>query len=298
MKRIITIVAVSILAILALSGCTTHKSQSYTFKIDNGESIKVELDTSKGHSLTQKDGTFTVLKGDENMLSGMFTEWTLKEVVQTYGDPSDVVRSSDSEIVWKNGDEYDRVLKISDKTNVILGSQAKEPEDIEEIYGLLTFTVVDGEAADQETNESKQADENTPLTNESTADSANLKEASNTFAFHDLAISLPEGSVGREISDTEFNVAIDGAMVQFVYAPGTKDMTDGEKSAKSFVESQNGELINASSTTVAGNLAGTATYKFGNEECKVYIFTVNKNAYAIYSQNTSALDKIVNSISI
>ena len=61
-----------LITMFMVSACSVSSSMSYTFNVETGDKIKLELDTSSGLSLTQKDGQFVVKKDNETILEGMF----------------------------------------------------------------------------------------------------------------------------------------------------------------------------------------------------------------------------------
>ena len=71
MKRC-TMILSTILLILALCACEVTSSFSYSFDVATGDRIKVELDTSTGLDLSQKDGRFFVKEGEDKIVEGLF----------------------------------------------------------------------------------------------------------------------------------------------------------------------------------------------------------------------------------
>lgn len=69
MKKI-CIAVIAFICMLSITACTT--SFSYTFNVSTGDSIKVTLDTSAGHELSQKDGEFFVSKDGVELTRGIF----------------------------------------------------------------------------------------------------------------------------------------------------------------------------------------------------------------------------------
>ncbi|MCI9292181.1 MAG: hypothetical protein HFF02_02635 [Erysipelotrichaceae bacterium] len=118
------------LSTFCLSAC--HTSKSYTFRIENGEMIEVELDTSDGYDLTQENGRFAVEKSDETILQGYFlTEDGLREKETLILSSKDVEIKRKSEhpklyVYQYDGEaglETDFLLQVEKaKTGVIIGS--------------------------------------------------------------------------------------------------------------------------------------------------------------------------------
>ena len=116
--------------------------------------------------------------------------------------------------------------------------------------------------------------------------------------FHDISYIAPAGSVGREISEVQRNIAIDGKMMQLMFVEAGKDMTDAKMTAEKYAERQNGEIIEFSETTVDGVYASCLTYKAGDTTRRAYIFTVNKNGYAIDGNDAEIVDTFAKDVKI
>lgn len=122
--------------VFTLSGCET--SVSLTFQIENGDKIKVTLDTTDGYKLSEEQGKIYIKKDDKMILGGYF----LTE--QGYEDKLNVVLStSESEVkildkqpenllyqfVGEMGLETIRIMKIEDShTGILIGGFEAEEE--------------------------------------------------------------------------------------------------------------------------------------------------------------------------
>lgn len=95
-------VALAALAlILCLGACT--KTMSYTFVVETGDKIKVEMDVTDGYTFSQKDGTFTAAMDGKDILTGIF----LTE--EMYGQYLEAIQGEDFEILkesQQNGYSY------------------------------------------------------------------------------------------------------------------------------------------------------------------------------------------------
>lgn len=136
---------------LIVSACSARTSRSYTFQVENGDAIKVELDTTDGLSLTQENGRFKVCDGDEDILDGIFIlEDTYKEYLQVKEQPGvtvieDKEKDGNSyflyEVEGTAGIEDNHILFVKgSKTGVILGSLAGK-EKAQEAFAKLTITL-------------------------------------------------------------------------------------------------------------------------------------------------------------
>lgn len=65
-------IATLICLLMAFTFTACSSSKSFTFRIENGESVKVTLDTTDGYNLLQEDGMITVQKDEEDVLNGIF----------------------------------------------------------------------------------------------------------------------------------------------------------------------------------------------------------------------------------
>lgn len=69
-KLIFPVLSMCLVLMLSLTACQTSKS--YSFQIDNGEKIKISLNTTDGYDLLQKEGVFTIQKDEKDILKGYF----------------------------------------------------------------------------------------------------------------------------------------------------------------------------------------------------------------------------------
>ena len=76
MKKIISVLAIALCFCLFLTACST--SFAYTFTIENGDRIKVKLDTTNGHQLEQENGQFTVVEEGKDPMYGALKDQAVK----------------------------------------------------------------------------------------------------------------------------------------------------------------------------------------------------------------------------
>lgn len=73
LKRVTPVLLLCVaLLIVVLTACNPTFRKSFTFHIDNGEQIKVTLDTAGGYDLQQENGRISVEKDGETILVGKF----------------------------------------------------------------------------------------------------------------------------------------------------------------------------------------------------------------------------------
>jgi hypothetical protein len=143
LKNILLLLAVTFL----ITGCTTSKA--YTYTVETGDSIKVELDTSDDHDIDSKV-PFTITKGDKTVSQGRFL------TIDGYNQYVDAAKSDANITIidegTKNGidylfysysdseTEYNYIIKIHDsKTGVSLENTISQ-ESAKECFNHLTFT--------------------------------------------------------------------------------------------------------------------------------------------------------------
>lgn len=145
-KLVACIVSLACVAALA-AGCTTSSSMSYTFSVDNGDAVKITLDTSDKYKMTS-DVPFTISQDGKELSQGTFIQGEAYEqyanVVQT--DEKAVLLDSGTKdgndyVFWcYDGKEYNYVIKIAgSNTGMILGNPVSE-ETAKECFNRLTIT--------------------------------------------------------------------------------------------------------------------------------------------------------------
>ena len=150
LKKYLKLLFLTLVVCFALVGCTTNVA--YTFNVETGDNVKVELDTSSGYSLSQSDGTFSVSKDNDVLSQGMFiTEDGYNyyyEIVTSSGSISNTESTKLSNMDYtyyettnESGDtEYNYLIWLNNsKTGIILGSL--KGDTAKDIFSHLTFTI-------------------------------------------------------------------------------------------------------------------------------------------------------------
>ncbi len=145
-KLIVTLTAM-VGALCMLTACTTSSSMSFTFDIDNGDKVKIELDTSTGYKLSS-DVPFEISYKDKNVTTGSFMhsegyDYYL-EAAQTDSGVEDFESGSkdgNDYFYWNYNDkEFNYVIAVDGSdTVVIIGNQVSE-ESAEDVFERLTIT--------------------------------------------------------------------------------------------------------------------------------------------------------------
>ncbi|MGN0272558.1 MAG: hypothetical protein ACI4DL_07360 [Lachnospiraceae bacterium] len=143
--------AIPLLLAVILSACSGKTSKSYTFRVETGDSIKVELDTSEDYDLEQENGRFMVVNGEETVLEGCFiTEETYDQYQSIKSNASVEVLKEDKKdenryFFYKcegsGGTEYDYVLWIKGSHTGILMGGLEGQEAAESAFERISFSV-------------------------------------------------------------------------------------------------------------------------------------------------------------
>ncbi len=146
MKKLISSLSIFFTLVLLLTGCTTSKA--FTYDVQNGDSIKVELNTSNGYDLSS-NLPFEVSK-DNNVLSqGTFI------TIDGYNQYIDIVNNdSNAKILdseTKNGisytfysyddSEFNYIIKIDNSNTGIVLANPNSEKEAKEIFDKLTFSL-------------------------------------------------------------------------------------------------------------------------------------------------------------
>ena len=100
--------------VIGCCACSTNSSKAYTFKVDTGDQVKVELNTS--------DLPFVISKDNKTLSQGTFItadDYDSYVSVVNDTDTATVIDKGDNEtyeyIMWNNNDqEYDYAIHLKD----------------------------------------------------------------------------------------------------------------------------------------------------------------------------------------
>lgn len=147
-KQIGILLSICLILAMTLTACQSY--MSYSFDIENGDTIKVTLNTSDGYQLSQKDGSITVSKDGKDVLSGYFLTadtYEAKVALVTSSSVVDMISATPKDAptlyVYQNNEdgalETDFLFQIKGThTGAILGSYGSR-KDAEAAFQLLTF---------------------------------------------------------------------------------------------------------------------------------------------------------------
>ena len=143
---------ISILCVLFIGvGCgESSSSKAYTFNVDNGDSIRVAIDTSDNYDISS-DVPFAISCENEVLSQGTFIHGSAyaQYVSVLESDANAELLDSGKKdgndyIFWcYNGSEYNYAILIADSsTGIILGNVVSE-ESAKECFSRLTITIED-----------------------------------------------------------------------------------------------------------------------------------------------------------
>lgn len=124
--------------------------KSYTFTVDNGDEIKIKLDTSDDYDITS-DVPFVISCDGEDLTQGAFI---MAEAYEQYvsavkaDEKAEVIKTGTKRgneyIFWcYNGTEFNFAILVKDSnTGIILGNLISE-ESAKECFDRMTITVED-----------------------------------------------------------------------------------------------------------------------------------------------------------
>jgi len=143
MKKILLILPL----FLILTSCTTSTSLSYTFNVDTGDSIKLELDTSDGYGISAQS-PFDISEDDEILSTGKFIPLVGYDELVIQCETSEritiieKITTDEIEYIFYNSNEgeYNYVIKVlGSNTGMVILNYISE-ESAKECFERLTIT--------------------------------------------------------------------------------------------------------------------------------------------------------------
>jgi len=139
----------TIMCLLIGSGCSSS-TKSYTFNVETGDSIRIELDTTGGaYDLKQEGGRFSIVSTEDNevLTQGIFI---LPEYYESYVESAKLFeyewgsKDNNVHIFYEYFDdthfENNYIVDITDATVHIILASVAEKDVAQEIFNLLTIT--------------------------------------------------------------------------------------------------------------------------------------------------------------
>ncbi len=145
LKKALVCLLSGVLVLALMTGCTS--SFAYTFRIDNGDSIKISLDTTDKFKISSQV-PFTISQDGTDLMHGSFIRG------DAYEQCLDIIKSDESNVItdsgvkdgntytyWiSNGTSYNYVILVNgSNTGVVLENHISE-ESAKECFNRLTIT--------------------------------------------------------------------------------------------------------------------------------------------------------------
>lgn len=148
MKNIFKTLVVSVMSVLTLTGCSS--SIAYTYSIETGDKVVIELDTSDGHKLSS-DVPFEVSLDGEVLTTGTFIPGSsYDDYVYSVQDTEDAVLVDQGErdgleyIFYSYGKaEYNYIINIKGSDTGVVLSNGIDADTAREVFDLLTISIAE-----------------------------------------------------------------------------------------------------------------------------------------------------------
>ena len=148
MKKALVLVLSVALLVCLFAGCTTKSSKTYTFTVDNGDKVKITLNTTDNYDITSEvpfsiscdgktlsQGSFVLAESYQQYVSVVNTDENAKLIDSGTKDGNDY-------IFWcYNGSEYNYAILIKgSNTGIVIVNPVSE-ESAKECFNRLTIAV-------------------------------------------------------------------------------------------------------------------------------------------------------------
>ena len=144
MKKSLLSLAVVIISLFIITGCTTFKS--YTYSVETGDKIKVKLETSGGYDMTSSL-PFTISKDGSVLSTSTFIKGEYyDQYIQTaksQGVVLDEGKKDSIEYLFYsyNDKEYNYIIKVNDSNTALLIGNPHSKEEAEEVFNRITISL-------------------------------------------------------------------------------------------------------------------------------------------------------------
>lgn len=149
MKRNIWIVLFTLCLIFTISGCSNFKThKSFTFSVDTGDMVRIELETTDGYDLSS-NLPFEISQGDAVLSQGIFIEAeqfdSYVEAVETDAKAKVIeasTKDSNEYLFWSyDNSEFNIVIRIHDSNTGILLGNAVSEDSARECFERLSISL-------------------------------------------------------------------------------------------------------------------------------------------------------------
>ena len=150
MRKALALILAAVLIVCLFAGCSTTSSKTYTFTVDNGDKIKISLNTTDNYDIssevpfsiscdgkTLSQGSFVLAESYQQYVSVVNTDENAKLIDSGTKDGNEY-------IFWcYNGSEYNYAVLIKgSNTGIVIGNPVSE-ESAKECFNRLTIAVED-----------------------------------------------------------------------------------------------------------------------------------------------------------
>ncbi len=147
MKKITALLLSLIIFVFAAAGCEAHTSKAFTFSVENGDNIKLDLDTTGGYNISSKL-PFAISYKDEEISHGTFI---FGEVYSEYVNAAETdekatildsgTKDGNEYVFWNyDNKEFNYVIYVhGSNTALLIGNNVSE-ESARECFNRLTIT--------------------------------------------------------------------------------------------------------------------------------------------------------------
>lgn len=148
MKKRISVLMLALCLIIAFCGCSIKFQKSFTFSVETGDKVCVELDTTGGYDISS-DLPFKISKDGSVLSQGTFieAEWFEYYAEAANTDPDAKVietntKDSNQYVFWVyDNSQYNYTILVGDSdTGILLGNDVSE-ESARECFDRLTISL-------------------------------------------------------------------------------------------------------------------------------------------------------------
>lgn len=150
MKKVKKLLFISLIFVISLilTGCT--KTLSFTYKVETGDTVKIQLETDKDYKLSSKL-PFKVTKDDETLSTGTFLTLdgyeTYKKATKTQNNVEIFEENSKGDITYTffsiNDEQFIYLIKINDSKTGLFLENTNSKDEAQEVFKMLTITIED-----------------------------------------------------------------------------------------------------------------------------------------------------------
>lgn len=147
MKKILSMIVFSLLVVMTITGCASTKS--YTYSVQTGDKVKIELNTSNGHDITS-NLPFTISKDDKTLSQGTFI------TIDGYNQYVNAVNNDSKASIIENGSkdgityifysyndsEFNYIIKIDGSNTGILLGNSNSKQEAKDCFNRLSISLV------------------------------------------------------------------------------------------------------------------------------------------------------------